>query len=113
MPLRDESLLDFDGACWLGVDTDAGPIALPGEWTAKSSLVGVPSSILAAVQPRLPGHVCVTIDDSDSLRPSDKSGIIARGDGSLPRIRDGIASIRVDVTSTSTWNGFRSTVSAA
>ena len=55
---------------------------------------------------------CVTVDDSDSLRPSDKSGIIARGDASLPRIRAGIASITVDIDSTTTWNGFRQTTAA-
>ena len=112
-PERDASLLDFDSQCWLGLDSVAGPIALPGEWTAGSSTVDVQAPVLAAVNPRLPGRACVTIDDSDSPRPSDKSGIIARGSGSLSRIRAGVASIVVDVDSTTTWNGFRSTAAAA
>ncbi len=112
-PERDASLLDFDSQCWLGLDSVAGPIALPGEWTAGSSTVDVQAPVLAAVNPRLPGRACVTIDDSDSPRPSDKSGIIARGSGSLSRIRAGFASIVVDVESTTTWNGFRSTAAAA
>ena len=113
LPERDGSLLDFDSTCWLGLDSAAGPIALPGQWTAGSSTVDVQAPVLAAVNGRLPGRACVTIDDSDSPRPSDKSGIIARGSGSLARIRAGVASIAVDVDSTTTWNGFRSTVAAA
>lgn len=109
---RPVSLLDSDGKCWLGLDSDAGPIALPGGWTASRSAVSVPATILAAVNARLPGRACVTIDDSDSPRPSDKSGIIGRGDASLSRIRAGVASIVVRVDSTTTWNGFRSTVAA-
>jgi hypothetical protein len=112
-PERDASLLDFDSTCWLGLDTVAGPIALPGEWTAGSSTVDVRAPVFAAVNALLPGRACVTIDDSDSPRPSDKSGIIARGNGASPRIRAGIASIVVDVDSTTTWNGFRSTAAAA
>jgi hypothetical protein len=110
---RDASLLDFDGSCWLGLDTDAGPIALPGGWTARSSAVGVQATVLAAANAGLPGRACVTIDESESPRPSDKLGIIAHGDASLCRIRAGIASIVVDVNSTTTWNGFRSTAAAA
>ncbi len=109
---RHDSLLDFDGKCWLGLDSDAGPIALPGGWTASRSEVGVNARVLAAAKARLPGSACVTIDDSDSLRPSDKSGIIARGGASLPRVRAGIASIAVDISSTTTWNGFRTTAAA-
>ncbi len=112
-PERDVSLLDFDSRCWLGLDSVAGPIALPGEWTAATSTVEVKAPVLAAVNGRVPGRACVTIDDSDSPRPSDKSGIIARGNASLPRIRDGVASIVVDVDSTTTWIGFRSTPAAA
>ena len=107
------SLLDVDGTCWLGLDSDAGPIALPGGWRASTSTVGVPAAILAAVNARLPGRACVTKDDSDSPRPSDKSGIIGRGHASLPRIRAGVASIVIDIDSTTTWNGFRSTATAA
>ena len=110
---NDASLLDLDCKCWLGLDTDAGPIALPGGWTATSSAVDVQAPVLAAVNARLPGSACVTIDDSDSPRPSDKSGIIARGNASLSRIRAGVASIAVDVDSTTTWKGFRSTEVAA
>lgn len=107
------SLLDVDNRCWLGLDTAAGPVALPGGWTAARSSVDVPTSVLAAINARLPGRACVTIDDSDSPRPSDKSGIIARGGGSLSRLRVGVASISLDVDSTTTWNGFRSAVAAA
>jgi hypothetical protein len=110
---RHPSLLDIDGKCWLGLDSDAGPIALPGRWRASASAVSVDAPVLAALNGRLPGRACITIDDSDSRRPSDKSGIIARGDASLPRLRAGVASIVVDVDSTTTWNGFRSTVAAA
>ncbi len=110
---REESLLDFDGKCWLGLDSETGPIALPGAWDASGSTVDAPASVLAAANARLPGRVCVTIDDSDSSRPSGKSGIIGRGNGSLAGIRDGVATIAVDIDSTTTWNGFRSTVAAA
>jgi hypothetical protein len=109
---RQPSLLDIDGACWLGIDGDAGPIALPGGWRAGRSAVSIGASVLAAVNPRLPGRACVTIDRSDSPRPSDKSGIIGRGDASSARTRAGIASIVVEVDSTTIWNGFRSTVAA-
>jgi hypothetical protein len=112
-PERDASLLDFDSRCWLGLDSLAGPIALPGQWAAGTSTVDVQAPVLAAVKAWLPGRTCVTIDDSDSPRPSDKSGIIARGSGSLSRVRAGVASIVVDVDSTTTWNGFRATVAAA
>ena len=109
----DASLLDFDGDCWLGLDSEAGPIALPGTWTASSSAVALPESVLSAVSAFLPGRACVTIDDSDSPRPSDKTGIIARGEASLSRVHAGFASIVVGVDSTTTWNGFRSSVAAA
>jgi hypothetical protein len=107
------SLLNINGKCWLGLDTDSGPIALPGDWRARNSAVRVPAPVLAAVNARLPGRACVTIDDSDSPRPSGKSGIIARGDASLSRARGVVASIVVEVNSTTTWNGFRSTPAAA
>jgi hypothetical protein len=109
---RDPSPLDSDGHCWLGLDTPAGPIALPGEWTATSSSVAVQAAVLAAVDAGFPGRACVTIDDSDSPRPSDKSGIIARGDASISRNGAGVTSVVVDVDSTTTWSGFRSTVAA-
>ncbi|MEP7111764.1 MAG: hypothetical protein ABI862_00730 [Ilumatobacteraceae bacterium] len=109
---RDGSLLDFDGSCWLGLDSDAGPIILPGGWISASSTVDVQATVLDAVTAWVPGRACVTIDDSTSPRPSEKSGIIARGDSSLPRIRAGLASIVIDVDFTTTWNGFRSTIAA-
>ncbi|HEX3088523.1 MAG TPA: hypothetical protein VHQ23_07690 [Ilumatobacteraceae bacterium] len=108
-----ESLLDFDGKCWIGLDSRVGPIALPGAWSADRSAVDVEAVVLAAVNADLPGRACVTIDDSESLRPSDKSGIIARADASLSGTRAGVARIAVAVDSTTTWNGFRSTVAAA
>lgn len=107
------SLLDFDGTCWLGLDTDGGPIALPGSWRAKTSAVSLPAGVLATVNADLPGRACVTIDDSDSPRPSDKSGIIARGTASTSSIRADTATLYVNVCSITTWNGFRSTVIAA
>jgi hypothetical protein len=110
---REASLLDFDAWCWLGLDGNSGPTVLPGRWKARSSTIEVPSTVLAAVDARLPGRACVTIDDSDSPRPSDKSGVIARGDASLTRVRADVATIAVDVDSTTTWDGFRSTVVAA
>lgn len=109
----DGSLLDLAGTCWLGLDSDAGPIALPGSWSPNRSTVGVPVSLLDAVNARLPGRACVTIDDSAAPRPSEKSGIIARGDAAISRVRTGVASVVVDVDSTTTWNGFQSTVAAA
>ena len=109
----DPTLLDFDGTCWLGLDSDAGPIALPGDWTARSSTVRVPAHVLTAVNARLPGRACITIDDSDSSRPSGKNGVIARGLASFDRTRAGVTSIAVDVDLTSTWSGFRSTAAAA
>jgi hypothetical protein len=110
---HDAGLLGYDRTCWLGLDTDAGPIALPGGWVASTSAVDVQAHVLAATNVRLPGRACVTIDDSDYPRPSDKSGIIARGNGALSGIRAGVATVAVDVDSTTTWTGFRSTVAAA
>jgi hypothetical protein len=107
------AVLDVDGACWLGLDSDAGPLVLPGEWKAARSAVGVPSGVLAAVQAHLPGRACITIDRSEFLRPSEKTGIIARGDASPPRGRSASALIVVDVNKITTWNGFRSRVAAA
>jgi hypothetical protein len=107
------SLLDVDGTCWLGLDSDAGPVVLPGEWKAARSAVGVPSGVLAAVHAHLPGRACITIDRSESRRPSEKIGIIARGDASPLRVRSASASIVVDVNKITTWSGFRSTVAAA
>jgi hypothetical protein len=107
------ALLDVDGTCWLGLDSDAGPLALPGEWKAAWSAVGVPSGVLAAVHAHLPGRVCITIDRSESRRPSEKTGIIARGDASPPRVRSSSASMVVDVNKITTWSGFRSRVAAA
>ena len=109
----DGSPLDINGNCWLGLDTDAGPIVLPGDWRARTSAVGVPAPVLAAVDARLPGRACVSIDHSDSARPSGKSGIIAHGIASLSRSRGAVASIVVQVDSTTTWNGFRSQGTAA
>ncbi len=109
----DSSPVGLDDSCWLGVDTDAGPLVLPGQWNSTRSSVRVPAVVLAALQPRLPGPVCITIDDSALHRPSDKTGIIARGQASAYRVRSGVASIGVDVESITTWSGFRSTVAAA
>jgi hypothetical protein len=102
-----------DSRCWLGLDSDDGPLVLPGEWRSARSTVRVPAGVLAALRPRLPGPACITIDESRSRRPSDKTGIIARGQASDCTIRMGTASIVVEVDSVTTWNGFRSTVAAA
>ncbi|MEP7048622.1 MAG: hypothetical protein ABI949_18165 [Ilumatobacteraceae bacterium] len=99
--------------CWLGLDTAAGPVVLPGSWKATTATTGVQAPVLDAVSPRLPGRACITLADTDSSRPSDATGVIVRGDASLSRVRAGVASIVVDVDSTTTWNGFKSTVSAA
>lgn len=107
------ALLDVDGTCWLGLDSDAGPLVLPGQWKAARSTVGVPSGVLAAVHAHLPGRACITIDRSESRRPSEKTGIIARGNASPPRVRSASASIVVDVDKITTWSGFRSRVAAA
>jgi hypothetical protein len=104
--------LGVDHGCWLGIDSDDGPLVLPAEWNSARSSV-VPEAVLAAMHPRLPGRVCITIDESASPRPSDKTGIIARGDASAYRVRAGVASIVVDVESITTWSGFRSSVTAA
>jgi hypothetical protein len=105
--------LDLDGGCWLGVDSDAGPLVMPGEWNSARSSVRVPAALLSALHPCLPGRVCITIDESAATRPSAKTGIIARGQASECRVRSGIASIAVDVDSITTWSGFRSFVAAA
>ena len=107
------SLRPVDGRCWLGLDSDDGPLVLPGEWRSARSTVRVPACVLAALRPRLPGPACITIDESRSRRPSDKTGIIARGHASDCTVRMGTASIVVDVEAVSTWKGFRSTVAAA
>ena len=105
--------LEVDGSCWLGLDSEAGPLVLPGQWDASRSMVLVNSGILAATHPWLPGRVCVTIDSSDSARPSDKAGIIARGEATLGRRRSGNRSILVGVDAISTWSGFRTQPIAA
>ena len=110
---RQSSSLDVDGPCWLGLDSQVGPIVLPGMWNSTRSMIRVPAGVLAALNARLPGRVCVTIDQSDSARPSDKSGIIARGHGAPGRVRAGSSSISVDIDTISTWSGFRKGVIAA
>ena len=105
--------VDLDDSCWLGIDSDAGPLVLPGEWGSTRSSVRVPTAVLAALQPHLPGPVCVTIDESTSPRPSDKTGTIARGRGSAYRLRAGVASISVDVETITTWSGFKSAAATA
>jgi hypothetical protein len=105
--------LEVDGSCWLGLDSEAGPLVLPAQWDASRSTVRVTSAILAATHPWLPGRACVTIDSSDSARPSDKAGIIARGEATLGRRRSGSSSILVDVDAISTWSGFRARPVAA
>jgi hypothetical protein len=107
------SKLGVGSRCWLGIDSYGGPLVLPGQWSSARATVRVPAGVLAALRPRLPGPVCITIDDSDSPRPSDKTGIIVRGEASDYKVRAGTASIVVDVKSVTTWNGFRSTVTAA
>ena len=105
--------LEVDGSCWLGLDSAAGPLVLPGQWDASRSTVRVKSAILIATHPWVPGRACVTIDSSDARRPSDKAGIIARGEATLGRRRSGASSIVVDVDAISTWTGFRSRPIAA
>lgn len=107
------SVRAVDGRCWLGLDSDDGPIVLPGEWRSARSTVRVPAGVLAALRPRLPGPACITIDESGSRRPSDKTGSIARGHASNCTVRAGTASIVVGVESVTTWKGFRSTAAAA
>lgn len=110
---RGASPLDVDGSCWLGLDSDAGPVVLPGRWNASRSVVRVNSAVLTAMDSWLPGRACVTIDSSDAARPSDKAGIIARGEATPGRTRSGTSSIVVDVDAISTWSGFRTGVIAA
>lgn len=99
--------------CWLGLDSAGGPVVVPAEWKSASSTVRVPAVTLMATDAYLPGRVCVTIDDSDSTRPSSKTGTIARGEASKPRVRNGMASLAVHVDFTSTWHGFRTAPTAA
>ena len=110
---RGASPLDVDGSCWLGLDSDDGPVVLPGRWSASRSVVRVRSAVLAATNSWLPGRACVTIDSSDAARPSDKAGIIARGEATPGRTRDGNRSIMINVDGISTWTGFRTGVIAA
>ncbi len=107
------SVVGVGSSCWVGIDSDGGPLVLPGQWSSTRATVRVPAGVLTALRPRLPGPVCVTIDESASPRPSDKTGIIARGEASDYRVRAGTASIVVAVKSVTTWHGFRSTVTAA
>jgi hypothetical protein len=111
--VRGASPLDVDGSCWLGLDSDHGPVVLPAHWSASRSAVRVTSKVLAATHPRLPGRACVTIDSSDAARPSEKAGIIARGEAVSGRTRSGTRSITVDVDAISTWSGFRTGIIAA
>ena len=111
--VRGVSPLDVDGSCWLGLDSDAGPVVLPGQWNASRSIVRVRSAVLAATDVWLPGRACMTIDSSDAARPSEKAGIIARGEAAPGRTRAGTTSISVDVDAISTWSGFRTGVIAA
>jgi hypothetical protein len=97
------SLRPVDGRCWLGLDSDEGPLVLPGQWRSARSTVRVHASVLATLRPRLPGPACITIDESRSRRPSDKTGIIARGHASDCTVRMGTASIVGDVDAVSTW----------
>lgn len=103
-----DALVARRGPCWLGVLTPHGPAVVPATWT-HGGIVRAHTAVLSAIGARLPGPGCVTIDDSESNRPSGKTGVILRGSLTPRTNRSGTTALAVRVDTTTTWVGFAST----
>ncbi len=98
---------------WLGLLTDEGPVTLPAAWSPGQG-VAVSGAALQLLDPRLPGPVSVTIDQSSSRRPDEKQGAMLRGTAGLIDVQGEVAHLALAVERITYWSGFDSrTVPAA
>ena len=94
------------GRGWLGVQTDAGAVALPGEWEPSTGRLRVARSALAVMGVGLPGPVCVTLHDSAGRRPDAKLGVMLRGAGVVGDIDETAVSVALELERVTYWRGF-------
>ena len=100
-----QQLINRRRTCWLGLESVDGPVVIPATWSTDGT-VRAHTAVLQLVGARLPGPTCVTIDDSESPRPSEKIGVILRG-STVPRSnRGGFTALAFDTATATTWSGF-------
>lgn len=95
------------GPCWLGVQDGAGSVAVPARWDPATATVVAPRPVLAALGPRLPGPVCVTLDDSSARRPDRKRGAMLRGTGRIVDGDEQVVEVAIRPDRVTVWDGFR------
>lgn len=91
---------------WLGPD---GPVALP----AQATLDGTAHLRVSSEALRLAGgdgarsDACLTLHDSDTLRPSGFRGVVLRGQGRVTRRGAARTGVALATDRVSWWSGFR------
>lgn len=106
MPDSARALLDRPtDTAWLGVMTAAGPAAIPARWDPERGAT-VPRSATELLAARIPGPVCLTVDESDDHRPDAKVGVMLRGGGALTDLDGDDAVVAIAAEKVTYWNGF-------
>ncbi len=100
------ALVGRPGPAQVGLLCAVGPVTLPGRWEPASGTVAMSAAAVARVGARLPGPVCVTVDDSADRRPDRKRGVMVRGQGRLVDAGGSGARVAVAAGRLTAWDGF-------
>jgi hypothetical protein len=113
------ALVRRTGPCTVGLTTPLGPVVVPGRWHPRAVAVDVDRVVLEHLGAELPGGCCITLDDSDSNRPTGKVGVMLRGAATVAG-RGGAASggspvvrLAIDVQRLTAWDGFATSTQVA
>jgi nitroimidazol reductase NimA-like FMN-containing flavoprotein (pyridoxamine 5'-phosphate oxidase superfamily) len=105
LPADVAQLLDEDRECVVAFSSHRGPVALPGSWFSDRRHAEVPWTVAKAAGLPEVGEMCTSLDDSNSLRPTQLRGVMLRGPGRALRHKTA-AAIDQRVRRATWWNGF-------
>lgn len=92
----------------LGWLAPTGPVVLPALGGVDGDgRIQVATAALDAVSAGVRSPACITVHDSDSIRPSGFRGVVLRGDGQVTRRGARRSAVSVDTARVSWWSGFR------
>lgn len=98
-------LLRDDAPARVGLETAAGPVALPARWRGADRF-DVSAAALARLAATLPGPGCATFDDSSSRRPDQKRGVMLRGELTVVDVDGPTATLALLAHRITAWDGF-------
>lgn len=103
LPAGLETLVRQAGPVTVGLETDAGLVAVPGVWDPVEAEVRVPGHLLPGAASTLPA--CVTLEEPVRDRPTQQRGLVLRGEAALVASGDDVL-VRIDARRVTFWDGF-------